>query len=43
MFQWVSFIGIQKIVLLIVIAQKIFLRHYFKRMTEVEILVAGNT
>lgn len=43
MFQWISFSGIQKIVLLIVIAQRIFLRHCFRRMTEVEILVVGNT
>ena len=43
MFQWISFIGIQKIVLLIVITQTMFLRHYFRRVTEVEILVVGNT
>lgn len=43
MFHWISFTGIQKIVLLTVIAQRLFLRHYFRRMAEVEILVVGNT
>lgn len=42
MFQWVNFIGVQKIVQLMVV-QRILMRLYFRRMTEVETLVVRNT